>query len=120
MKVIYNKWIPFKGFKAITLFNVIFVREEYKNSSMVITNNHESIHQAQAYDFGIGFFGYFIFYILYLLEWLFKVPWAIFKYKPYYSISFEQEALNNDRDLEYLENRKRFAWVKYIFKMVKK
>ena len=119
MKIIYNKLIPFKGYKAITLFNVIFVREEYKDLPMEITYNHESIHQAQAYDFGIGFFGYFMFYILYLLEWLFKLPSALFGFKPYRSISFEQEAISNDKDLEYLSNRKRFCWIKKIFKLIK-
>lgn len=30
MKIIYNKLIPFKGFIAINLFGIIFVRKEYK------------------------------------------------------------------------------------------
>jgi len=116
MKIIYNKFIPFKGFKAITLFNIIFVRKEYENTPMKRTYNHESIHQAQAYDFGIGFFGYFLFYILYLIEWLLKIPCVLFKYKPYYSISFEIEALDNDTNYNYLATRKRFCWIKNIFK----
>lgn len=120
MKIIYNKLIPFKGFKAITLFNVIFVRKEYEDLPMKITYNHESIHQTQAYDFGLGFFGYFIFYIWYFLEWLFKLPSAIFGYKPYKSISFEIEALGNEKDSEYLSDRKRFCWIKNVFKLVKK
>ena len=31
MKLIYNKFIPFKGFRAINLFGVCFVREAYEH-----------------------------------------------------------------------------------------
>ena len=116
MKIIYSKHIPFKGYTAMTLFNWIIIREELKDRIGNRTINHESIHQAQAYDFGIGFFGYF----LYMIEWFLKLPWFILGYKPYRSISFEQEAYNRDCDYDYLDSRKRFAWLKYVFKMTKK
>lgn len=119
LKVIYKKHIPFKGYSAITLFDFMVIREDYKDLIGRRTFNHESIHQAQSRDFGLGFCGYFIFYILYLLEWILKLPWALFGYKPYYSISFEQEAHTRDCDYNYLEKRKRFAWVKYIFRLTK-
>lgn len=120
MKIIYCKHIPFEGYAAMTFFNYIIIREDYKDLIGSRTFRHEAIHQAQAYDFGIGFCGYFIFYLLYLLEWVLKLPWFIFGYLPYYSISFEQEAHKRDCDYDYLDKRKRFAWLKYIFKMVKK
>ena len=45
MKVIYNRIIPFKGFKAINIFGVLFVR---KGCSMREKDfNHESIHTVQ-------------------------------------------------------------------------
>lgn len=124
LKLAYSKIIPFKGFYAITIFNYLIRRDKYKNTPIEpITYNHESIHQAQAYDFGIGFCGYFIFYILYFLEWLFKAILSIFtgfKVKAYYSISFEQECFEHQQDLQYLNNRKSFSWVKYIFKTIKR
>ena len=120
LKVIYSKHIPFKGYNAMTFFNLMIVREDSKQYVGRRSYNHESIHQAQAYDFRIGFCGYFIFYFLYLLEWILKLPWILLGYKPYRSISFEQEAYNRDCDYSYLEDRKRFAWVKYIFKMIKR
>ena len=119
LKVTYSKHFPFKGYCAITLFNWIVIREDCKNYVGKKTYNHEGIHQAQAYDFYIGFCGYFIFYLLYFLEWVLKLPWALFGYKPYESISFEQEAYNREYDYTYLEDRRHFAWVKYIFKMKK-
>lgn len=120
IKIIYNSIIPFKGYCAITVFNCIFARNEYKEHGISErTINHESIHMAQSMDFGINFCGYFIFYIWYLLEWIFKLPSALFGYAPYRSISFEQEAFVNEDNFEYLKNRKRFEWTKYLFKCVK-
>lgn len=121
IKIIYNNLIPFKGYCAITIFNMIFARKKYESAGLSETTiNHESIHMAQSMDFGISFCGYFIFYIWYLLEWIFKLPSALFGYAPYRSISFEQEAFINEDDYEYLKNRKRFEWIKYLFKCVKK
>ena len=51
MKVIYNKFIPFKKFYAITIIKWIFVREEYKYLDGLSVYdkmiNHESIHEQQ-------------------------------------------------------------------------
>lgn len=45
MKVIYNKIIPFKGYKCINLFGVLFVR---KGCTMSESDyNHEAIHTKQ-------------------------------------------------------------------------
>ena len=121
IKIIYNNIIPFKGYCAVTVFDNIFARSKYKENGLSKrTINHESIHMAQSRDFGIGFFGYFIFYIWYLLEWIFKLPSALLGYAPYRSISFEQEAFTNEYNYEYLKTRKRFSWIKYLFKYVKR
>lgn len=121
LKIIYNKCIPFNGYYAITLFDYMIIRCEFKGKPLNDKAlNHERIHQAQSRDFMLGWCGYFIFYLLYLLEWFLKLPCALFGYLPYKSISFEQEAYNNEKDYVYLRNRKRFSWIKYIFKMVKK
>jgi hypothetical protein len=40
MKIIYNKVIPFKGFKAINLFGFLFARKPLSESDI----NHETIH----------------------------------------------------------------------------
>ena len=106
MKVIYNKIIPFKGFVAINLFGVIFARKEYKPLSEQ-TINHEKIHTAQMKELL-----YIGFYLWYLLSFLYLV----IKYSPkkaYRNICFEKEAYANENDLSYLNNRKRFDWLKY-------
>ena len=67
MKIVYNKFIPFKGFCAINLFGIIFARKGCKVTPRTI--NHEKIHTAQMRELG-----YIGFYVLYFLEWLRKKP----------------------------------------------
>lgn len=101
MKIIYNNFIPFKGFRAINLFGVIFAREECRPITPYCIN-HEKIHTAQMRELW-----YVGFYALYLLEWVYRL---IFHTKTAYrGISFEVEAYNHQHDYTYLKNRKRFA-----------
>lgn len=130
MEIVCNKFIPFKGWFAMNVFGKMYIREE--NCGREIpdsTYNHESIHTAQSEDFIPNkdnknwkrILGYLIFYILYGLEWLVKGICFLFywKIKVYMSLSFEQEAYENQYNLNYLEYRSRWAWTKYLFKIVK-
>ncbi len=104
MKVIYNSIIPFKGFAAINLFGVIFARKEYKPMPGK-TLNHEAIHTDQMRELG-----YIGFYIIYLLEWLFRLikqSWT--GENAYRNISFEKEAYSKQYLPDYLFYRKHFA-----------
>lgn len=131
MKVIYNKLIPTKGFYAITVIKWIFVREEYKYlDGLSIYNkmiNHESIHEQQILDFTPETFpswlrytvGNICFYLLYGLEWLFKlIPCLIKNKSAYRSLCAEQEAYNNEMDFKYIENRSKLFWLKKIFTLI--
>lgn len=103
----YNKWIPFKGFFAMCLFGIIYIRDFNKDRKVhKSTLNHEGIHLCQIEDFIPNkngkkwktIFGGCIFYILYFIEWLIKLVISGFtlgKVKAYRSVSFEQEAYNN-------------------------
>lgn len=126
MKIVYNKWIPFPGFFAMNLFGALFIREENRYKEIgKITYNHENIHTSQMLDFVRGnekllIIGGLLFYMVYLIEWLIKLiitGFTLGRVKAYKSISFEQEAYDNQFDLLYLENRKSFSWTKYIFKL---
>ena len=131
MKVIYNKFIPFKGFYAITVIKWIFVRDEYKHlDGLSIYNkmiNHESIHEQQILDFTPKIFpkwlrytiGSICFYLLYGVEWLFKlIPCLITKKNVCRSLCAEQEAYENEDNLNYLESRPKLSWLKKIFTLV--
>ena len=131
MKVIYNRFIPFKGSYAITIIKWIFVREEYKrlDGSRIYNKmiNHESIHEQQILDFTPETFpnwprytiGSVCFYLLFELEWLFKlIPCLIKKKNTYRSLCAEQEAYKNEDNLNYLENRPKLSWLKKIFTLI--
>ena len=111
MKIIYNNLIPFKGFIAINLFGVLFVRNEYKerfeSEGFATTLNHESIHTEQIKELG-----YIFFYIWYFIEWLLRLPFG----NAYYNISFEREAYTNEKNRNYLQTRKHYSFLKYIIK----
>lgn len=101
MKVIYNPIIPFKRFKAINLFGVLFVR---KGSVMSKEDmNHEAIYTAQMKEMM-----YIFFYWWYLVEWIVRL---FGKGNAYRNISLEREAYSNQNNAAYLMKRKHFAWM---------
>ena len=87
---------------AITIGPFVFSRGEMSEE----IKNHEAIHWQQYIDTGIiGFIPlYYLFYF-----------WNLVRYRDgktaYYMIPFEKEAYDNDKNLEYLETRKRFSWL---------
>lgn len=104
MKVIYNKWIPFKGFKCINICSCLFVRKGCFMSEK--DYNHEAIHSAQMKEML-----YVGFYFWYFIEWLIRLCCNGNAYK---NLGFEKEAYSNDDNLTYLATRPRFAWWKYL------
>tara|TARA_B100001248_G_C27329852_1_gene430862 strand:- start:708 stop:1019 length:312 start_codon:yes stop_codon:yes gene_type:complete len=99
---------------GITLWPFVVLRERYNSSQYwrrvaerII--NHESIHIKQQEELLI-----IPFYILYVTEWFFKL--FFYGKDSYYNISFEREAYTNDENLNYLKSRKKYAWIKRIFK----
>ena len=104
MKVVYNNLIPFKGYKAINLFGIVFARK-----GAVLTGkdlNHEAIHTSQMKEML-----YLFFYVWYVVEWIVRLFGSGNAYR---NISFEQEAYDNDDDLQYLSTRKPYCWTKYL------
>ena len=102
MKIVYNRFIPFKGFSAMMFFGIIMARKDCGSVSP-ITINHEKIHEVQAKETG----GYILFYLRYLL---------LCVKHGYRNNPFEREAYDNAGNISYLESRPTFAWKKYIQK----
>lgn len=108
MRIIYNKLIPFKGYAAVNLFGVLFVRKGVTVTQRML--NHESIHTVQMKEMA-----YVFFYLWYMIEWIVR----LFQYRfkgpsAYRAISFEQEAYNNDFYSLYHEIRKPFEFLRYL------
>lgn len=112
-----TKWNEFyilpKHFKilAIVLFGFVFLNKRsklLKNEELVVLLNHERIHIRQQLELLI-----FPFFIIYIAEWLI----LLLKYKnrdqAYRNIAFEKEAYNNADQLDYLNDRRPYAWLNY-------
>ena len=106
---IHNDFIPFRGYKAMTLLCFIFVRRGFELSDEDI--RHESIHWEQQKEMLI--LPFFLWYLIEFILNLFKFnDWS----KAYRNISFEREAYDFEKKKYYLEWRKRFAWFNYLSK----
>ena len=112
MMVVTNSIIPFKGFVAINLFGIVFVRKDYEFRSVADYQRmlvHEGIHTKQMQELL-----YLPFYVWYLLEWLVRLVMYRDRHKAYRDISFEREAYANQYNLDYNKERKRYAFIQYI------
>lgn len=110
MKVIKNRFIPVKGFKAMFFFGILFVRSDNRKPLSYVDLNHESIHAKQCKEM----FGVF-FYLWYIVEYIIRIPMYDFDtHKAYRNISFEREAYGNQENMDYTTERRHFAWLEYI------
>lgn len=98
-RVVFNSVIPLPGFVAINVLGCIFVRRGHSVTPRLL--RHEAIHTAQMRELL-----YAPFYLIYLIEWLLRLPWPGSAYR---NVSFEREAYRHDRQTNYLERRPHFA-----------
>lgn len=104
MNIVRNNIIPFRGFKAMNLFGVLFVRGDAVIDEETI--NHEEIHTAQMKELC-----YVFFYLWYFVEWIIRLFGPGNAYR---NISFEQEAYANEDNFNYLEERNHFSFLNYL------
>lgn len=108
MVVVFKHIVP-KGYQGITLFPIIFLKERRLLEDKCLLN-HEMIHVKQQQELLIIFF-----YLWYIVEFFIK----LFKYrsrnKAYRAISFEREAYVMEKNVNYINERPRWAFIKYIW-----
>lgn len=111
MKLVYNYIIPFKGYLAMCVFPFIFVRKDAR--ALKTTDiNHEMIHGKQQIEML-----WVLFFVWYGIEWF--VRWVAYGFDghlAYRNISFEREAYSNQSNITYLDERKPYAFLKYLTK----
>jgi len=97
-----------KRYDGLTIWPLIILKERrLKNDEVLI--NHERIHLRQQLELFIV-----LFYLWYLTEWIigmFRFKNAV---KAYRNVSFEKEAYACESDLDYLNKRPFFSFVKYL------
>lgn len=108
MFVIVAKYLIPKGYRGLTVFPFVLIKYRFDSENKVLVN-HEKIHIRQQLELLVlpFFLWYFVEYAVRLLQ-----------YKnanlAYRNISFEREAYANELDLDYLEKRRIFTFLKYL------
>lgn len=131
MIIVKSNIIPFRGYIAITLWPFIIVRRSALSKFTDSVLRHELIHGRQQVEMlllgavmsvwfaavGAGWWSVLllpIFYWCYGMEWLLGLLCFGNSDQAYDHISFEREAADNEKNVDYLRIRKPFAWIKYI------
>jgi len=109
MKVVFNRSVPLRGYIAMTLWPFVFVRSENRRLYDAATENHEAIHGEQQKEMLV-----LPFLLWYGMEWLVRLLCSGDARKAYRDVSFEREARANEKDMEYIGKRKRYAWTGYL------
>ncbi|HIP49666.1 MAG TPA: hypothetical protein EYG92_11980 [Lutibacter sp.] len=96
------------NYAAMTIWPFIFIKDKSSKLNHTLIN-HEKIHLKQQIELL-----WFLFFLWYVFEFLYK----LIKYKKwdtaYRAISFEREAYANEHNLDYLKNRKIWSFWKYL------
>lgn len=99
-----------KNYVGLTLWPFIILKEKsYREDAVLI--NHERIHLKQQLELFILFF-----YLWYLGEWIFRTLLYMNSYRAYQNISFEREAYAHEKDLGYVDRRKPYSFLNFIFR----
>lgn len=104
MLTIVNRWLPFKGFVALTIFPFVFVRKEYEQYYDERMKRHEACHARQQLE--LLFIG---FYLLYALEYVVGYLMCHNHLIAYKSISFECEARHAEEHQPHW-----FGWARWV------
>lgn len=110
MIVIVSNYFTPKGFRGLTLFPFVFLKDENDKQNAVLMN-HERIHIQQQLELLI-----LPFFVMYGFEFLIRLMQHKNVNRAYKSISFEREAYTNEKDLHYLKQRSFGTWFSYIRK----
>ena len=108
MFVIIAKYLIPNGYRGLTVFPFVFIKYAFDSENKVLIN-HEKIHIKQQMELLVlpFFLWYFIEYGVRLLQYK-NADLA------YRNISFEREAYANEINLDYLETRRFFSFLKYL------
>lgn len=99
--------VPFIPASGMALFPFIVLRKKQLKQDKYIMN-HERIHLRQQLELLI-----IPFYIVYLAHYLFNLIRYKNHKKAYYQIVFEREAYAMDQDMNYLQHRRFWNWIRF-------
>ena len=108
MLIIVSRYLIPKGFRGFTFFPFVFLKYR-KDTANEVLLNHEKIHIQQQLEMLVV-----PFYIWYLLEFLYRLIQYRNSRVAYRNISFEREAYDNEKDLNYLKLRSFWQFLKKL------
>ncbi|OJX52175.1 MAG: hypothetical protein BGO88_16595 [Flavobacterium sp. 38-13] len=108
MFLIVSRYLIPKGYRGITLFPFVILKNPLDRQNRVLVN-HEKIHIRQQLEFLI-----IPFFLWYFVEYMIRLIQYKNKNIAYRNISFEKEAYSREFDLNYLKNRKVWDFRKYL------
>ncbi|MBF4519205.1 hypothetical protein IRZ71_22870 [Flavobacterium sp. ANB] len=108
MFLIVAKYLIPKGYRGMAVFPFVLMKYDFDKGNRTFVN-HEKIHLKQQLEMLI-----LPFFIWYFSEYLVRLIQYKNKDLAYRNISFEREAYANEKDLNYLKNRKFYQFLHYI------
>ena len=108
MILIVSKYLIPNGFRGMTVFPFVVVRDRDAKNYLVLMN-HERIHLRQQMELLV-----LPFFVLYGLDYLVKLIRYRDKNVAYRNVVFEREAYENEKDLEYLKSRSFWKFLRYL------
>ncbi len=106
--ILISKYLVPKGYTGVAIYPFVLLKYHRLKSDAVLIN-HERIHLRQQVELLV-----IPFYIIYMLEFVLRlVQYRAWK-KAYINISFERECYKNEENLDYLQTRKFWQFLKYL------
>ena len=108
MIIIVSRFLLRKKFSGMAIWPFIILRDKKLRTESIFIN-HERIHLRQQAEFLLVFF-----YLWYGIEYLLRLIQYKNRNLAYRNISFELEAYEHEKDLQYLEQRPFWRFLHYL------
>lgn len=108
MILIVSKYLVPKGYRGLTVFPFVFLKQRESVADVVLLN-HEKIHLRQQSELLV-----LPFFVWYTLAFLCHFLMEKDAKKAYRAIPFEREAYANEKDLHYLKQRSFWCFLNYF------
>ena len=107
--ILISKYLIPNRYSGLAIYPFIFLKNKSLSDNYELIN-HERIHLKQQIELLWIFF-----FLWYVIEFLFHLIRLRDWNKAYHTISFEKEAYQNENNATYIQNRKFWAFTKYLF-----
>lgn len=112
MFLLVNRYVFGSHFVGVAVWPFIIIKYKKLKEDTVFMN-HERIHLRQQIELLI-----LPFYIIYMIEFLFRLLQYRDRYTAYRNISFEREAYDNEKNINYIKERSFWAFRNYFIQAV--